>query len=314
VGVYLLRRLLEALLTTFLASVLVFTMVAALPGDPAEVILGDRGTPQQLQALRAYLGVDQPIPVQYARWADRTLRGDLGYSLINEYPVASIIKRTLPVTLELSVWALLVVIVIAFPAGVYAATHQYSPVARALSVYHSIALSVPVFWLGVLLSWFFGVVVRWLPPSGFTPFSESPTGWARSLVLPAVTLGVGVGSVMARFVQAALEEQLERDYIRTAHAKGLRHGTVIWRHGIRNALISVITVLGMNAAFFISGAVLTEAVFAVPGIGSAIWRAILSRDYFVAQSIIMIGTMAFIVINLLTDLSYALLDPRIRYQ
>ncbi len=313
-GRYLARRGTEAALTLFLASVLVFAMVAALPGDPAQVILGDRGTPDQLHALRAYLGLDQPLPVQYGRWIARIVHGDLGHSFINGVPVGGIIGRALPRTLQLSLWAFAVVVLIAFPAGVLTATRPRSPLATALRWYHGWALAVPVFWLGVLLSWYFGVVVRWLPPSGFVTLGESPPGWARSLILPGITLGLGVGSVMARFVEASLADVLSKDYVRTARAKGLPGRAVVWRHALGNALIPIVTVLGIQAGFFIGGAVITEAVFAIPGLGSTLWRSILTRDYLVTQSVILVGIAGFVIINLGTDTLYGLLDPRIRYQ
>jgi peptide/nickel transport system permease protein len=314
VGSYLVRRGLEALLTVWLASVLVFAMVAALPGDPAMVILGDRGTPDQLQALRAYLGLDVPIPVQYARWLGRLARGDLGYSMLSGIPVADTLARALPVTLQLAGAALAVVLAIALPVGVYAGTHPRARLARLVGWYHGLALAVPVFWLGILLAWLLGVKVRWLPPSGFVPLGQDPVGWARSLVLPATTLGIGVGSVMARFVQAALEDVMARDYVRTARAKGLREPGVIWRHALRNALVPIVTVFGIQAGFFIGGAVITEAVFAVPGMGTALWRSILNRDYLLTQSIILVSIVGFVGISLVTDVAYAVLDPRIRYR
>jgi peptide/nickel transport system permease protein len=313
-GGYVARRGTEALLTLLLASVPVFAMVAALPGDPAQVILGDRGTPDQLQALRAYLGLDRPIPVQYGNWIARIARGDLGHSLINGVPVAAIVGRALPLTLQLSLWAFAVVGVIAFPAGVFAATRPRSRVAAALRWYHGWALAVPVFWLGVLLSWYFGVVLRWLPPSGLVAFGDSPSGWARSLALPGITLGLGIGSVMARFVEASLGDVLSNDYVRTARAKGLPGRAVVWRHALGNALIPIVTMLGIQAGFFIGGAVITEAVFAIPGLGSTLWRSILTRDYLVTQSVILVGIAAFVGINLCTDVLYGLLDPRVRYQ
>ena len=310
---YLVRRSLEAGLTILVASLLVFAMVAALPGDPAQVILGDRGTPDQLQSLRHYLGLDASIPVQYARWLARVASGDLGYSMLSGIPVRDTLARALPVTLQLAAWALAVVLLIALPMGIYAGTHPRSGLARLLGWYHGLALAVPVFWLGIVLAWFFGVRVRWVPPSGFVPFAESPTGWARSLVLPAITLGVGVGSIMARFVQASLEDVLARDYVRTARAKGLPPRGVVLRHALRNALVPIITVFGIQAGFFIGGAVITEAVFAIPGLGTALWRSILTRDYLVTQSIILVSIVGFVLISLLTDTAYAMLDPRIRY-
>jgi peptide/nickel transport system permease protein len=310
---YLVRRGLEAGLTILVASVLVFAMVAALPGDPAQIILGDRGTPDQLQSLRHYLGLDAPIPVQYARWLARVASGDLGYSMLSGIPVRETLARTLPVTLQLAAWALGVVLLIALPMGIYAGTHPHSTLARFLAWYHGLALAVPVFWLGIVLAWFFGVRVRWVPPSGFVPFTESPAGWARSLILPATTLGVGVGSIMARFVQASLEDVLSRDYVRTARAKGLTPRGVVLRHALRNALVPIITVFGIQAGFFIGGAVITEAVFAIPGVGSALWRSILTRDYLVTQSIILVSIVGFVLISLVTDTAYAVLDPRIRY-
>jgi peptide/nickel transport system permease protein len=311
---YIARRGMEAAATLFFASLLVFAMVAALPGDPAQVILGDRGTPDQLQALRAYLGLDRPLPMQYAAWIARVARGDLGHSLINGVPVAEILGRALPLTLQLSLWALAVVVVIAFPAGVFAATRPRSAASAALRCYHGWALAVPVFWLGVVLSWYFGVVLKWLPPSGFVSLTDSPSGWARSLVLPGVTLGLSVGSVMARFVEASLADVLANDYVRTARAKGLGRRAVVWRHALLNALIPIVTVLGIQAGFFIGGAVITEAVFAIPGLGSTLWRSILTRDYLVTQSVILIGIAGFVAINLATDVLYGLFDPRVRYQ
>jgi peptide/nickel transport system permease protein len=310
---YLIRRGVEALLTVILASFLVFAMIAALPGDPALAMLGDRATPDQLQALRAYLGLDQPLVVQYIRWIRRIAHGDLGYSLINGYPVSSILARAFPITLQLSGWALAIVLLVSFPTGVYAATHPRSRLTALLNWYHGFALAVPIFWLGVLLSWFFGVWMRWLPPSGFVPFTESPARWARAMILPGVSLGLGVGSIMARFIQASLEDVLGRDYIRTARAKGVAEHAVIWLHSLRNALIPILTVFAIYAGFFLGGAVITESVFAIPGMGSALWRAILSRDHLVTQSIILVSVIGFVLISLLTDLAYGLVDPRIRY-
>jgi peptide/nickel transport system permease protein len=289
-------------------------MVGALPGDPALIILGDKATPDQLRVLRAYLGLDQPVPIQYLRWVGRLLHGDLGASLINGMPVADTLRRAFPVTLQLSAWAMAVVLLIALPSGIYASTHRGSALARLLTGYHGLALAAPVFWVGILLSTLFGVILRWLPPSGYIPLTEGPGQWGRSLILPAVTLGLGVASVLARFIQAALEDVLDRDYVRTARAKGLRRRAVVWRHALRNALIPIVTVFGIQAGFFIGGAVITEAVFAVPGVGSALWRAILVRDYFIVQAIVFVGIVVFLLIAFLTDLSYGLLDPRVRYQ
>lgn len=289
-------------------------MVAALPGDPALAILGDRATPDQLRALRTYLGLNQPVPIQYVRWAARVARGDLGTSLINGMPVMDTIRRAFPVTVQLAMWAMSIVLLISLPAGVYASTHRSARFTKVLTWYHGIALATPIFWIGILLSTLFGVTLRWLPPSGFVPFHENPALWMRSLILPAVTLGLGVTSVMARFVQASLEDVLRRDFVRTARAKGVREGAVVWRHALRNALIPIITVFGIQAGFFMGGAVITEAVFAIPGMGSALWRAILVRDYFVVQALVLVGVVAFLLINFATDMTYGLLDPRVRYQ
>jgi peptide/nickel transport system permease protein len=293
---------------------LVFSMVAALPGDPALAILGDKATPDQVQALRAYLGLDRPMPVQYVRWALRVVQGDLGISLINGMPVMDTVRRAFPVTVQLAVWAMVIVLLVSLPAGVYASTHRGARLAKILTWYHGVALAAPVFWIGILLSTVFGVTLRWLPPSGFVPFRENPVYWLRSLILPAITLGLGAASVMARFVQSSLEDVLSRDFVRTARAKGQRDGVVVWRHALRNALIPIITVFGIQAGFFIGGAVITEAVFAIPGMGSALWRAILVRDYFVVQAVVLVGIVAFLLINFATDLTYGFLDPRIRYQ
>src|SRR5262245_35847968 len=191
---YLVRRAMEAGLTILVASVLVFAMVAALPGDPAQVILGDRGTPEQLRSLRRYLGVDAPIPVQYARWLGRVASGDLGYSMLSGIPVRDTLARALPVTLQLAAWALGVVLLIALPMGIHAGTHPRSWLARLCGWYHGLALAVPVFWLGIVLAWFFGVRMRWVPPSGFVPLGVGPAGRHRSLDMPAPTRRAGLGA------------------------------------------------------------------------------------------------------------------------
>ena len=309
---YLVRRMLEAGLTILVASVLVFAMVAALPGDPAQVILGDRGTPEQLRSLRQYLGLDAPIPVQYARWLGRVVTGDLGYSMLSGIPVRDTLARTLPVTLQLAAWALAVVVLIALPMGIYAGTHPRSRPARLLGWYHGLALAVPVFWLGIVLAWFFGVRMRWVPPSGFVPFGENPAGWARSLVLPGVTLGIGVGSIMARFVQASLEDVLGRDYVRTARAKGAPESVVLRSHVLRNAMLPVVTMLGMDIGLALGGAIFTESVYGLPGLGRTAVQALQNYDTPTIMGVIVFATIVIIVFNLIVDLLYAAIDPRIR--
>jgi peptide/nickel transport system permease protein len=313
VGRYVLLRLLHLLPVLFLASVAVWLMLYLVPGDPAVTLLGPDATPEQLVRAREIMGLDRPLAVQYALWLGRVARGDLGVSYLSGLPVAALLARRIPVTLQLTAAAFLVAVAVGAPLGLVAAVRPRSWIARAVSGYNALAMAVPTFWLGILLVLGFALHLRWLPASGFVPAWEEPARALRFLLLPAVTLGAHISAVLARFVRAALLETLFQDYVRTARAKGLGERPVVGRHALRNALIPVVTVVGLQFGAFMGGAVITEAIFDYPGLGRLLLQAILQRDYTVVQGAILFVVAAFAVINLLTDLVYALLDPRIRY-
>jgi peptide/nickel transport system permease protein len=310
---YVVWRLAQLVPVLFLASIAVWLMIYLIPGDPAIALLGGDATPEQLARARVLMGLDQPLPVQYALWLGRVVRGDLGVSYLNGLPVRAMLAQRIPVTAQLTVASLVVALLIAGPLGMAAAVRPRSWIARGITGYNALAMAVPTFWLGILLVLFFGVRLKWLPTSGFAPFWDEPGRALRFLILPAFTLGAYVSAVLARFVRAALLETLFQDYVRTARAKGVREGGVVWVHALRNALTPVVTVVGLQFGAFMGGAVITEAIFDYPGLGRMLLQAILTRDYTVVQGTILFVVLAFVVINLLTDLVYALLDPRIRY-
>jgi peptide/nickel transport system permease protein len=310
---YVFLRLVQLLPVLLLASVGVWLMIYLIPGDPAIALLGPDVTPEQVQRTRALMGLDRPLPVQYALWLGRVVRGDLGVSYLNGLPVTTMLAQRVPVTLQLTVASLVVALAIAAPLGIASAVRPRSWIARMVTGYNALAMAVPTFWLGILLVLFFGLWLRWLPASGFVPFWEEPGRALRFLILPAFTLGAYVSAVLARFTRAALLETLYQDYVRTARAKGLGERPVIGLHALRNALIPVVTVVGLQFGAFMGGTVITEAIFDYPGLGRMLLQAILTRDYTVVQGTILFVVVAFVVINLLTDLTYALLDPRIRY-
>ena len=310
---YILLRLAQLLPVLFLASIAVFLMIYLIPGDPAIALIGPDATREQLESARERMGLNRPLPVQYALWLGRVVQGDLGVSFVGSIPVSRMLAQRVPVTLQLTVAALLVALVVAIPLGILSAVRPRSWIGAFASVYNALVMAVPTFWLGILLVLFFGLQLKVLPTSGFVPVWEEPGRAWRFLVLPAVTLGAYVSAVLARFTRAALLETLYQDYIRTARAKGLRERTVVGVHALRNALIPVVTVVGLQFGAFMGGAVITEAIFDYPGVGRMLLQAILQRDYTVIQATILFVVAVFLLINLLTDLLYAFLDPRIRY-
>lgn len=310
---YVIRRILLAVPVLFGASMCIFAMMYIIPGDPALVITGPDASPEQIEAVKQEMGLDRPVPIQYLIWLGRVLRGNLGKSFINDFPVLELIKRKIPATLLLTAGSLVVALVIAFPLGIYSALFPSSFFGRLITAFNSLALSVPTFWLGILLVLLVGLQWRLLPASGYVPFLERPLQSLRFLILPSITLGISVSAILARFLKASLMEVLHRDYVRTARAKGLQEYTVISKHVLKNALITVVTVLGIQVGTFMGGAVVTESIFDWPGLGKLLLYAIQTRDYYVIQATILFIVTAFIIINLLTDLTYAFLDPRIRY-
>jgi peptide/nickel transport system permease protein len=307
-------RLLQAMPVLFLVSVLVFSLIHLTPGDPALELLGPNAVPEQVAALRTDLGLDRPLPVQYAVWMAHVLRGDLGRSYLNRFPVAQLLRRSWPVTLQLTMGALVVALGLAVPLALGAVRYRRTWADQVVVAGLAVAYATPTFWIAILLVFFLSVRLGWIPPSGYVPPWEAPAQALRLLIMPSFALGLGVAAVLARFLRATVLEELAREYVRTARAKGLAERGVLYRHAVRNALIPVMTVLGLQFGTFMGGAVLTEAIFGLPGIGRLLWNAVQARDYAVVQGTILVTTGVFVLINLLTDLCYGLLDPRIRYQ
>ena len=310
---YALRRILQMIPALFIVSVAVFMLVHIIPGDPAKIIGGPNATPEQLQALTHRFGLDQPLWKQYVIWLGHALTGDMGESYINNYPVNKMIAQRVPATLELALAAAIVAVVIAFPLGILAALKPGSPIDFASTVFAALSFAVPGFWLAILMILVFSLALAWLPPSGRPDFGEEPVEHIKSLIMPALVLGVAMAARVARYLRSAMLEVLDQDYTRTARAKGLRERVVVIRHVLRNALIPVITVLGLQTGDLLSGAIIVESVFAWPGVGRLTVQAIGWRDYSLLQADVLYIVLAFMLVNLLTDLTYGFIDPRIRY-
>jgi ABC-type dipeptide/oligopeptide/nickel transport system permease component len=311
-GIFIIRRLLQSVPVLILASLGVFMLLHMVPGDPALLLAGPDATPDVVAAVRTDMGLDAPLPVQYTLWMGHALRGDLGKSYISRLPVWQLIQNALPATIELALAGLLIAILFALPTGIIAAVNRQRGPDWVVTLFNGLALGVPNFWLGILLIILFALVLNWLPPGGRIEFLSNPGVAWKSLLLPAVTLAIPIGSTLSRFTRAAMLEVLREDYMRTARAKGLSGRAVVFGHGLRNALIPIITVLGIQFGHLLGGAVIVESVFAWPGVGRLVLQAVLNRDYLVVQGTLLLLVMTFIVINLIVDLLYGFLDPRIR--
>jgi peptide/nickel transport system permease protein len=310
---YVIRRLVQAVPVMLFASVVVFLMIYLVPGDPVLAVLGGEARPEQVEAMRKEMGLDRPLVVQYGRWLGRVVRGDLGVSFINSYPVWSLIGLKLPATLALSVGALTVALVISLPLGILAAVRQGSWVDRLAVGFTALGLSVPTFWLGVLLVLLFSLRLQWLPASGYVPLFTRPALSLQHLLMPSLTLGIAIAAILTRFVRTAMLEVIRQDYVRTARAKGLPEGRVVIRHALKNAFIPVLTVIALQVGNLLGGAVITESIFDYPGVGQLILYAVTTKDYTVVQGTLLLLVFTFVFINLLTDVAYAILDPRVRY-
>ena len=309
---YLVQRLAISVVTLAVISVIVFTGVRMIPGDPARVMAGTEADEAGLAEIRAKYGLTDPLPVQYLRWVGLALRGDLGESIRTRETVVVTVAKKLPVTVELACLSILVALCIAIPVGVLSAARRntvWDYLANSLSL---CGLSVPSFWLGIMLILLLSVRLHWLPASGFVPLWENPLGNLTRMLMPAFVLGVTLGAVLMRQTRNSMIEVLGTDYIRTAYSKGLRGRAVIFRHAIRNGLIPVVTILGLQMGALMGGAVVTEQIFVVPGFGRLIVESVFTRDYPLVQGVVLITASAYVLINLLVDISYSLLNPRIR--
>ncbi len=310
---YILQRLLMALVVILGVTFVVFLIVHIVPGDPARVILGAYASDTAVAAIRERLGLNAPFLTQYFLWLGNALQGNLGSSLITSQPVAPQLMQRLGPTLELSIASLLVGVGIAFPVGILSAVRPGSKLDLVASFLSQIGVSVPSFWMGILLILFFSLNLGWLPPSGYTNFSEDPGSWFSHLILPAVTSGIVSASILTRFIRSSMLNVLHMNYIQTARAKGLTENTVTIRHGLRNAMISIVTIIGLQVTALMSGVVIVEVVFAWPGLGRLALDAVLDRDYPMLQGAVLVVAIVVTMVNLAIDLLYFFLDPRIEY-
>jgi peptide/nickel transport system permease protein len=311
---YILRRIIQLLPVLLIASVGIWGMIYAVPGSPVGAIVGENATKEQIQATIERLGLDRPVMVQYWSWLSNAIEGNLGLSIQSREPVRDLIVQRIPATFQLGLAATLVGLLLGIPVALVSALSPGSWVDRALSGWSALALGVPTFWLGILLILLFAVELRWLPSaSAYVSLWSDPVLAVKNILLPALTLGVYVSGIFARFLRASLLGELKADYVRTARSKGLRERDVIGRHVLRNALLPFVTVVGLMMANFIGGTVVTEAVFTYPGLGRLLIQAIGTRDYPLIQGCILFILVVFVVINVMVDVLYAYIDPRIEY-
>jgi peptide/nickel transport system permease protein len=310
---YLAGRLLALAPVLLVVAVVVFLIARFTPGDPVRVILGEDARPEQVEALRRHLGLDAPLPVQFGLWLSRALRGDLGRSLFNRLPVTQTILQHVGPTAMLSLLAMAVALAIGLPIGIVAAVYRNSWLDQASLSLVMLGAAVPSFWLGLSLIVVFAVELGWLPSSGFRPPGEGLWTSLRYLVLPALALGLPNSALIIRFVRGSLLDVIATDYVRTARAKGLGEQAVIFRHALRNALVPILTVVGLTFAALMGGAVVTETVFSIPGMGQLVVSSVLRRDYPVIQGVTLIVATSYVLINLVVDLLYVVVDPRVKY-
>ncbi|MCE9656918.1 MAG: ABC transporter permease [Burkholderiales bacterium] len=307
---FIVRRILHTIPVVIIMSFVVFVVTSLLPGDAAYSIGGEDATPEQIEAIREQLGLNDPIPLRYLDWVAGIFRGDLGNSLITGRTVVDQLAIAIPVTLELAVLAIIFAVLIGIPLGVLTATRRNGWVDNTVGSVALIGVSLPWLWLGLLLVTLFSLTLRWLPASGFVSLSTDPIANLRLMVLPSLTVGLGLMALVLRQTRASLLNVLGEDYMRTATAKGLTPGAVVMRHGLRNALLPVVTVVGLQVGALLGGAVVTETVFSLPGLGRMLVSGIFSRDYPIIQGAVVVIVVAVLLTNLITDILYAILDPK----
>jgi peptide/nickel transport system permease protein len=310
---YIVRRVLATIPVMAVVALFVFSLLYFAPGDPAAIIAGDQATPQDVERIRASLGLDRPYFVRFGEWIWRILQGDLGVSIFTNLPVSRMIAQRIEPTLSLMLVTLILAVSIAVPMGVLAAWQAGSVLDRAVMAFAVLGFSVPVFVVGYLLAYVFALELDWFPVQGYTPFAQGIGPWLNNLVLPAVALGGVYIALIARITRATMLEVLSQDYIRTARAKGVGQGGILFLHALKNAAVPIVTVIGIGIALLIGGAVVTESVFAIPGLGRLTVDAILRRDYPVIQGVVLLFSFVYVLVNLAIDLLYTLFDPRIRY-
>jgi peptide/nickel transport system permease protein len=309
---YTIQRVLFMLPVALLVSFVTFMLIHLIPGDPARVLLGEEATPQTVAALQHQLGLDKPLPQQFVLWLWQALQGNLGASIQLQQPVSQVLFQHLPVTLELGLASLLFSLVLAIPLGVYSATHRNHWLEWLINVSSLVGTAIPNFVLALLLIFMFAVVWRLFPPGGYTPLTDDPLSNLRDLILPMIALGLGTVAVNLRQINASMVEVLEQDYVRTARAKGLSERRINYVHALRNSLIPLLTIVGLQIGAILGGAFVIETVFLWPGIGKLAVDSIFAKDYPVVQGVVLLAAFAYMLVNLLVDFSYVFLDPRIR--
>ncbi len=309
---YLIRRLLLTIPVLFFVSLIVFSLITLIPGDPARIMLGEEASKEALEALRKEMGLDRPAYVRYLLWLSHVARGDLGRSVRDGRPVLDTLLLKLPVTVELAITSLLVAWAIAIPAGIVAAWKQRTALDYTATTVALAGISIPNFWLGIMMIYLLAVNLRLLPPSGYVEPWIDPVRNLKLMLMPSVVLGTALAALVMRLLRSSMLEVLSTDYIRTARAKGLGDIIVLLRHAMKNAMIPVVTVMGLQLSGLLGGAVITETIFAVPGLGRLTIESILTRDYPMVQGVVLFAALAVVATNVIVDLMYAMLDPRIR--
>jgi peptide/nickel transport system permease protein len=310
---YLIRRLLATIPVIGMVAVFVFSLLYLTPGDPAAVIAGDIATVEDIERIRQKLGLDQPFLTRFWAWASQVLQGDLGISIFTNLPVSQLIGQRVGPTLSLALCTLIISVLVAVPMGVVAAWKAGKWIDRLVMLFSVVGFSMPVFVLAYLLIYLFAIDLDWLPVQGYTPLREGFWPWLSHLILPSVALGTIYIALIARITRATMLEVLAQDYVRTAHAKGLAPSSVLMGHALKNAAVPIVTIIGIGVALLISGVVVTESVFAIPGIGRLTVDAIIRRDYPIIQGVILLFSAVYVFVNLAVDLSYRCFDPRIQY-
>jgi len=309
---FLARRLLYSAVVLIGVLVVVFALVHLVPGDPVRIALGTRYSPQAYDALRSASGLDKPIFEQFFTYIGSALTGDLGVSFRNGDPVTVILLERLPATISLALAGIVIALLIALPAGIWSALREGRVSDAIIRIASQFGVSVPDFWMGILLIALFATTLGWLPTSGYQPLLDNPGGWLRHIVLPALTVGLVAGAIMTRYVRSAVLEVASMGYVRTARSKGLPPRVVTFRHTVRNALIPVLTITGIQLATILGGVIVVEVVFAWPGLGRLVYNSVAARDYPVIQGAVLLIAALFLLINLIVDVLYAVVDPRIR--
>ncbi len=310
---YLLKKLLFMILTILVASVVIFALLEIVPGDPAQLMLGINASDDAVAALREQMGLNQPLPVRFVSWIGGMLQGDFGTSYTYSVPVSELVGERLWVSLPLAILALILSTVIAIPVGIFSASRRGTRTDTGIMAFTQLGIAVPNFWFALLMVYLFAIWLQWVPAGGFPGWENGIFNGVKSLILPAIALALPQAAILSRVTRSALLDVMGEDYIRTARAKGLTANAVLWQHALRNALIPVLTIMGLQFAFLLAGTIIIENVFYLPGLGRLIFQAITQRDLIVVESVVVLLVATVILINFLVDLTYVLVDPRLRH-